>query len=130
MRFRVTEEERRLREEVRDFLRANCPAPEDVPSELDERMGILRDWQRRCYEAGYVGRAWPAEFGGGGRPTVEQIVIDQEMAAAGAPERVAIVGLDVLGPAILAFGSDEQRRRYVAPILSAEELWSQGFSEP
>jgi alkylation response protein AidB-like acyl-CoA dehydrogenase len=93
-------------------------------------MESLRRWQARCYAAGYVGRAWPAEFGGGGRSTSEQIVVDQELAAAGAPEFPSIVGLDVLGPAILAFGSDEQRRRYVPPILSAEEIWCQGFSEP
>jgi len=122
--------ERQLRDEVRTFLAEHCPDPAELPHDLDERIAYLRRWQARCYEAGYVGRAWPAEFGGGGRPTVEQIVIDQEMAAAGAPERVAIVGLDVLGPAILAFGTDEQRRRYVPPILSADELWSQGFSEP
>jgi alkylation response protein AidB-like acyl-CoA dehydrogenase len=123
-------EERRLRDEVRAFLTENCPDPAEVPHDLDERIAYLRGWQSRCYEAGYVGRAWPAEFGGGGRPTVEQIVVDTEMAAAGAPERVAIVGLDVLGPALLAFGTDEQRRRYIEPILSAAELWSQGFSEP
>jgi alkylation response protein AidB-like acyl-CoA dehydrogenase len=123
-------EERRLRDEVRAFLAENCPDPAEIPHDLDERIAYLRRWQARCYEAGYVGRAWPAEFGGGGRPTVEQIVVDTEMAAAGAPERVAIVGLDVLGPALLAFGTDEQRRRYVEPILSADELWSQGFSEP
>jgi alkylation response protein AidB-like acyl-CoA dehydrogenase len=122
--------ERQLRDEVRAFLAEHCPDPSELPHDLDDRMAYLRRWQARCYEVGYVGRAWPAEFGGGGRPTVEQIVIDQEMAAAGAPERVAIVGLDVLGPAILAFGTDEQRRRYVPPILSADELWSQGFSEP
>jgi alkylation response protein AidB-like acyl-CoA dehydrogenase len=122
--------ERELRDEVRAFLGQSCPDPAELPHDLDERIAYLRRWQARCYEAGYVGRAWPSEFGGGGRPTVEQIVVDQEMAAAGAPERVAIVGLDVLGPALLAFGTDEQRRRYVPPILSAEELWSQGFSEP
>jgi alkylation response protein AidB-like acyl-CoA dehydrogenase len=123
-------DERRLRDDVRAFLAEHCPDPADVPHDLDQRIAYLRRWQARCYEAGYVGRAWPAEFGGGGRPTVEQIVVDTEMAAAGAPERVAIVGLDVLGPALLAFGTDEQRRRYIAPILSADELWSQGFSEP
>ena len=90
----------------------------------------MREWQRQLYEAGYVGRAWPAEFGGGGRPTAEQIVVDHELAAAGAPELVAVVGLDVLGPALLEFGTDEQKRRHVAPILSADEIWSQGFSEP
>jgi alkylation response protein AidB-like acyl-CoA dehydrogenase len=123
-------DERRLRDEVRAFLAEHCPDPAEVPHDLDERIAYLRGWQARCYEAGYVGRAWPAAFGGGGRPTVEQIVVDTEMAAAGAPERVAIVGLDVLGPALLAFGTDEQRRRYIAPILAADELWSQGFSEP
>jgi alkylation response protein AidB-like acyl-CoA dehydrogenase len=97
---------------------------------LDERMAFLRGWQARCYEAGFVGRAWPAELGGGGRPASEQIVVDQELAAAGAPEFPSVVGLDVLGPAILAFGTDEQRDRYVRPILAAEELWAQGFSEP
>ena len=93
-------------------------------------MAVLRRWQAACYAAGYVGRAWPAEFGGGGRPPVEQIVVDQELAAAGAPEFVNIVGLGVLGPSLLRFGNDEQRRRYIPPILSAEEIWCQGFSEP
>jgi alkylation response protein AidB-like acyl-CoA dehydrogenase len=123
-------EERQLQDDVRAFLAEHCPDPDDIPHLLDDRIAYLRRWQARCYEAGYVGRAWPAEFGGGGRPTSEQIVVDQEFAAAGAPELVSIVGLDVLGPAILAFGNDEQRGRYVRPILSAEEIWCQGFSEP
>ena len=101
-----------------------------MPHQLDERIAFLRDWQRRCYNAGLVGRAWPAAYGGGGRPTSEQIVVDQELAAAGAPELVAIVGLDVLGPALLAFGTNEQKERFVGPILSADEIWCQGFSEP
>jgi alkylation response protein AidB-like acyl-CoA dehydrogenase len=123
-------EERQLQEEVRAFLAEHCPDPAELPHRLDDRIAYLRGWQARCYEAGYVGRAWPAEFGGGGRPTSEQIVVDQEFAAAGAPELVSIVGLDVLGPAVLAFGTDEQRHRYVRPILSAGEIWCQGFSEP
>ena len=126
----MTAEERRLREEVRSFLREHCPRPDAVPYELDDRMEFLRDWQRRCYEAGYVGRAWPARFGGGGRPPIEQIIVDEELAAAGAPEFPNIVGLDVIGPSLLAFGNDSQRERYVPPILSADELWCQGFSEP
>jgi alkylation response protein AidB-like acyl-CoA dehydrogenase len=126
----LSPDERRLQEDVRAFLAEHCPDPADVPHRLDERMAYLRRWQAQCYEAGYVGRAWPAELGGGGRPTAEQVVVDQELAAAGAPEFPSIVGLDVLGPAILAFGTDDQRRRYVRPILAAEELWCQGFSEP
>src|ERR1700704_2155083 len=130
MDLRQTEEERRLRDEVRGFLREHCPAGDELPPNLDARMDLLRDWQRRCYDAGYVGRAWPAEFGGGGRPPVEQIIVDQELAAAGAPEFVNVVGLDVLGPSLLRFGSDAQRRRHIPSILSAEEIWCQGFSEP
>jgi alkylation response protein AidB-like acyl-CoA dehydrogenase len=130
MKLALTPEERALQTEVRTFLAEHAPDPADVPHLLDERFEFLRRWQAECYAAGFVGRAWPAEFGGGGRPTSEQIVVDQELAAAGAPEFPSVVGLDVLGPALLAFGTDEQRRRHVRPILSADEIWSQGFSEP
>jgi alkylation response protein AidB-like acyl-CoA dehydrogenase len=124
----MTPEERRLADEVRDFLAEHVPAA--LPHALEERIAALRAWQGLCHRAGYVGRAWPREFGGGGREAVEQIIVDQEMAAAGAPEFVNVVGLDVLGPSLLRFGNDEQRRRYIPPILSAEEIWCQGFSEP
>jgi alkylation response protein AidB-like acyl-CoA dehydrogenase len=130
MNLRESTEQRQLREEVRSFLREHCPAPEEIPHELDERMPFLREWQRRCHSAGYVGRAWPAQYGGGGRPPVEQLIVDEELAAAGAPEFPNIVGLDVIGPSLLRFGTDAQRARYVPAILSAEEIWCQGFSEP
>jgi alkylation response protein AidB-like acyl-CoA dehydrogenase len=130
MRLSATDSERRLQEEIRGFLAAERPDPARLPPSLEERMGALRAWQARCYEAGYVGRAWPQEFGGGGRPVAEQIVIDQELAAAGAPEFANTVGLDVLGPSLLRFGTDEQRRRHIPAILAAEEIWCQGFSEP
>jgi alkylation response protein AidB-like acyl-CoA dehydrogenase len=130
MRLTATDSERRLQEEIRAFLTAERPDAARLPRSLEDRMDALRAWQARCYEAGYVGRAWPLEVGGRGRPAAEQIVIDQELAAAGAPEFANIVGLDVLGPSLLRFGSDEQRRRYIPPILAAEEIWCQGFSEP
>jgi alkylation response protein AidB-like acyl-CoA dehydrogenase len=130
MRLTPTDDERALQEDVRAFLARHRRLPGDLPRGLDARMEALRDWQDACYEAGYVGRAWPSEFGGGGRPPVEQIIVDQELAAAGAPEYVGVVGLDVLGPSLLRFGDDRQRRRYIPSILSAEEIWCQGFSEP
>src|SRR3954469_19498791 len=130
MRLSATEPERLLQEEIRAFLADERPDPARLPRRLEDRMDALRAWQSRCHEAGYVGRAWPVEFGGGGRPVAEQIVIDQELAAAGAPEFANIVGLDVLGPSLLRFGTVEQRRRYTPPILAAEEIWCQGFSEP
>src|SRR3954471_7830249 len=130
MQLRSTDDERALQTEVRAFLAQGRLTPADLPHSLDARIEVLRGWQATCHEAGYVGRAWPEAFGGGGRPAVEQIVVDQEFAAAGAPEFVNVVGLDVLGPSLLHFGTDEQRRRHIPPILSAEEIWCQGFSEP
>jgi alkylation response protein AidB-like acyl-CoA dehydrogenase len=130
MRLASTDAERALQEEVRAFLAQDRLTPADLPRALDDRMQALRGWQASCQAAGYVGRAWPSEFGGGGRPPVEQIVVDQELAAAGAPEFVNIVGLDVLGPSLLRFGTDGQRRRHIPSILSADEIWCQGFSEP
>src|SRR4051812_8442710 len=130
MRLTPSDAERTLQEEIRAFLAAETPDARSLPRALEERIEALRAWQARCYEAGYVGRAWPSEFGGGGRPAAEQIVIDQELAAAGAPELVNVVGLDVLGPSMLRFGTDAQRRRHIPAILSADEIWCQGFSEP
>ncbi|MBV9683438.1 MAG: acyl-CoA dehydrogenase family protein [Solirubrobacterales bacterium] len=130
MQLAETASERVLADEVRAFLSRARLRSEDLPRELDDRMAALRSWQAACYEAGFVGRAWPSEFGGGGRPPAEQIIVDQELAAAGAPEFVNVVGLDVLGPSLLRFGTDDQRRRYIPPILRAEEIWCQGFSEP
>ena len=130
MQLAETTSERALADEVRAFLsRANLRS-EDLPRGLDDRMQALRRWQSACYEAGFVGRAWPSEFGGGGRPPAEQIIVDQELAAGSAPEFVNVVGLDVLGPSLLRFGNDGQRRRYIPPILAADEIWCQGFSEP
>jgi alkylation response protein AidB-like acyl-CoA dehydrogenase len=130
MQLSATESERSLQAELRGFLAAEAPDARGLPRTLADRIEVLRAWQARCHEAGYVGRAWPREFGGRGRPAAEQIVIDQELAAAGAPEFVNVVGLDVLGPSLLHFGTDAQRRRFVPAILSAEEIWCQGFSEP
>src|SRR3954465_12069402 len=130
MRLSATESERRLQEEVREFLAGAALDASSLPHVLDDRIEALRTWQARCYEAGYVGRAWPREFGGGGAPAAEQIIIDQELAAAGAPEFVNVVGLDVLGPSLLTFGDAAQRRPHIPPILSAQEIWCQGFSEP
>ena len=130
MKLALTSEERELQARVREFLRSPSASFSTLPASLDDRIEVLRRWQALCYREGYVGRAWPEAFGGGGRPAVEQIIVDQELAAAGAPEFINVVGLDVLGPSLLRFGTDEQRARHIPSILSAEEIWCQGFSEP
>src|SRR4051794_41759451 len=85
MQLRATDEERALQDEVRSFLAQAPLVGAALPRALDDRMSVLREWQASCYAAGFVGRAWPSEFSGGGRPPVEQIVVDQELAAAGGP---------------------------------------------
>src|SRR6516162_11797637 len=129
MQLAETASERALADEVRAFLARENFRSAELPRALDDRMAVLRRWQAACYEAGFVGRAWPSEFGGGGRAAVEQIIVDQELAAAGAPEFVNVVGLDVLGPSLLRFGTEQQRQRHIPPILDASEIWCQGFSE-
>jgi alkylation response protein AidB-like acyl-CoA dehydrogenase len=126
----LTPEEQHVKDAARAFLESNCPDLAALPGQLDERMAALRGWQAECHAAGFVGISWPTEYGGGGRSTAEEIIVGQEFAAFGAPEWANIVGLSVLGPAVLEYGTDEQRARHVEGILSGEEIWCQGFSEP
>jgi len=126
-----------FRREVRAWMEANRPAdpgfklPQSfLEVESDRQFEFLRDWQRRIYEAGYLGLDWPAEYGGRGDPLKRQRIVSQEMARAGVPFLVNVIGLQWAGPTILVHGTEEQKRRCLKPILSAEEIWCQGFSEP
>ena len=126
-----------FRREVRAWIEANRPPdpgfklPQSfLEVESDEQFDWLREWQRKVYEAGYLGLDWPAEYGGRGDPLKRQRIVSQEMARAGAPFFVNTIGLQWAGPTILAYGTEEQKRRYLKPILTAEEIWCQGFSEP
>jgi alkylation response protein AidB-like acyl-CoA dehydrogenase len=130
MNLAMDEAERSIRDEVRSFLATNTLRPDDLSEDLDERIAELRDWQRKLYDAGLVGIAWPRDLGGRGGTASQQIVANLELAAAGAPEPVGVIGLEVVGPSILAYGSPEQLRAYVPRILTAQDIWCQGFSEP
>jgi alkylation response protein AidB-like acyl-CoA dehydrogenase len=122
---------------VREWLRANLPPapPFALPQNAltvttDEQMRWLRDWQARLYDAGFVGAEWPAEYGGRGLGRGAQRAIDHELARAGAPFLVNNVALAWAGPIILHFGTEAQKRRFLAKLLRADEIWCQGFSEP
>jgi alkylation response protein AidB-like acyl-CoA dehydrogenase len=126
-----------FRSEVRAWIAANRPPEPDfvMPQnflfvETDEQFDYLRDWQRKVYEAGYLGLDWPAEYGGGGDTLKRQRIVTQEMARAGAPFFLNTIGLQWAGPVILQYGTEAQKQRFLKPILSAEEIWCQGFSEP
>jgi alkylation response protein AidB-like acyl-CoA dehydrogenase len=124
-----TPSERSLADEIRGFLAEHQPGAEDVPADYDARIEFLRGWQRNLHEAGLVGLSWPAEHGGRGATLTEQIIANGVLAEAGAPTIIGSIGLDVVGPSIVDHGTDEQRTRFLRRILSAEDIWCQGFSE-
>ena len=113
-----------FREATRRWLEANVPRPE--PTTLDAR----RAWHRRLYDAGYVGMGWPVQYGGRGATPLQQAIVADEMARAGAPSPINPLGLAIVGPTIIVHGTEAQKRRYLRPILTAEELWCQLYSEP
>ena len=134
MDFSYTPEEEAFRQRARQWLEAN--APRDIPdrgfSLPTEPAAIqaLKDWQRRLFEAGFLGLSWPLEYGGQGKTIVFGAIFDEEMARARAPSPLNLLGLSMAGPTILEHGTDEQQRRFLSKILSCEEIWCQGFSEP
>ena len=120
--------EREFRDRLRDWLEENNPGP-DPPGD-DASFTHRRDWQRKLFDAGYAGFAWPEEYGGRGATLVEQAIFGEEMARAHAPQPVNILGLVMGGPVVIHHGTDEQKERWLRPILTADEIWCQGFSEP
>jgi alkylation response protein AidB-like acyl-CoA dehydrogenase len=121
-------EQERFRADLRTWLKANPPGPE--PAALDDWVAYGKAWQRGLYEAGWCGAHWPAAYGGRGAGLIEQIIFQEEMARAGAPQLINLAGLTMGGPVLIAHGTETQKRRHLQRILSADEIWCQGFSEP
>jgi alkylation response protein AidB-like acyl-CoA dehydrogenase len=135
MDFDFTPEQEVFRKEVRQWLERTLP--DDLrgrgfaASRADQHeVRKLRAWQKTMYEAGYVGMDWPPRFGGRGATLVEQIILYQEMARAESPQPVNRGGLSMLGPTLMKYGTPAQQQRFLSRILTAEDLWCQGFSEP
>jgi alkylation response protein AidB-like acyl-CoA dehydrogenase len=132
MDLRDTPEEAAFRVELREWLDANLPegvqGNRGGAARFDEPE--MRAWSRALYDAGYAGLTWPKEYGGGGAPYTHQAIFLEEMARAEAPPHIGVIGLGMAGPTIIAHGTEAQKARHLAPILSAEEIWCQGFSEP
>jgi alkylation response protein AidB-like acyl-CoA dehydrogenase len=133
MDFSLTPEEAYFREGLRDWLRENVNDGarwEDLPTADRESAERRREWQRRVYDAGYAGVSWPLDYGGRGGTLMQDIIVNEEMAAHKAPEMLNVIGLFMAGPTIVAHGTPEQKERYLRPLLRADEVWCQGFSEP
>jgi alkylation response protein AidB-like acyl-CoA dehydrogenase len=124
----LSPQEEAFRGELRAWLEANHPGLE--PEGDEAGFVFRRDWQRKLADAGWAGVSWPEEYGGRGATLVEQAIFNEETVRARTPALANVLGLVMGGPVIIAHGTDEQKRRYLNPILTGEEIWCQGFSEP
>jgi alkylation response protein AidB-like acyl-CoA dehydrogenase len=137
MDFEFSDAEQAFRKEFRGWLATHLPAELCLDDPADDRVASDREtferrraWQKTMHAAGWVGITWPAEYGGRGAGLIERVIWDEEYAAARAPVLPGQMGLSLVGPTIIHWGSDEQKRRHLPAILAADEVWCQGFSEP
>jgi alkylation response protein AidB-like acyl-CoA dehydrogenase len=128
MQMALSSEQVAFRDECRQWLADNRPAP--LPDDEEARFRERVAWQRRLQADRWAAVDWPEEVGGRGASTTEAALFFGEMARADAPLPANEIGLQLTGPTLMACGSDEQQQRFLPTILSAEEIWCQGFSEP
>ena len=139
MDFNYTPEEEAFRKEIRDWLAENMRelprwyGNPDLPSpepDTEEYRQFTLWWHKKLYDAGYVGIAWPKEYGGRGVTVMEQAIFNEEMAKSGAPGAANAMGLSWVGPMIISNGTEEQKKRFLPKILTAEDMWCTLYSEP
>lgn len=134
MRPYYTPEAEAYREKVQAFLAEKLPAKFGGIGSLDgqELVDFVNDWRQTLYAAGYLAPGWPVEYGGAGLSALEQVIIGEEFARAGVPTGGPndVFGIQMLGNTLLQWGSEDQKRRYLPRILSGEDKWCQGYSEP
>jgi alkylation response protein AidB-like acyl-CoA dehydrogenase len=138
MDFNVSALEAAFRAELRGWLAANLPdhrqaypaSDDELSLHPDKSFDACRVWHKRLHAGGWIGVHWPREYGGRGAGPVERLIYTEEMIAAGAPPGVNTIGLAMVGPAVMHHGTPEQKARWLRPILAADEIWCQGFSEP
>ena len=124
----LSPQEQEFRDELRAWLDENHPGPE--PEGDEAAFEFRKEWQRKLADAGWAGLSWPEEYGGRGASLIEQALFNEEMVRSRAPMTANVLGLVMGGPVVIAHGTEEQKKRYLKPILTAEEIWCQGFSEP
>ena len=134
MDFRDSEAEAAFRSRLSRWLADNIPerwgTAAWVEPQGEERLGFYRGWSRKLYDAGFIGLTWPKRYGGHEAPVSFQAILLEELARVEAPEHLGVIGMGMAGPTILAHGTEEQKDRFLRNILTGEEVWCQGFSEP
>src|SRR5262245_10430809 len=121
-----TPEEEAFRARVREWLEQNVPPPGSLTDDLE----AMRAWQRKLHSAGLLAVSWPKEYGGAGLSPMEQAILNEELARVRAPGVVNAMAIWWVGPAIMRYGTDAQKQRFIPKILDAEEIWATGYSEP
>ena len=134
MDFSFSPAEEQFRSELRHWLRDALPPGwgETVfePEEEDARAAFRLEWERKLYSGGWSGINWPVEYGGRGATLIERAIFAEEMARAKAPEGLNIIGHNLVGSTLLRHGTEAQKQRFLPKIISSDEVWCQGFSEP
>lgn len=135
MDFSFSPQEEEFRNELASWLEDHLPegwltGETRTPSDSDQKHVFLREWQKKLFEGGWTGVSWPKEYGGKGATLLEEIIYSQEMARVNAPEQINLIGTGLVGPTLIQVGTENQKERYLSKILSGEEIWCQGYSEP
>ena len=134
MDFNYSPEQEAYRRRVRAWLDANQPPPrtDEARARINEDLLWERKkrWHRQLYAGGWIGLSWPREYGGRGATFIEQVIYQQELARLNLSGGINVLGIIMNGPALMQWGTEEQKRRYLQPILTADEIWCEGMSEP
>ncbi len=129
LKLSISEESEKFRFDLRAWLAQNPPPiSSDTSLEAFERVG--RTWQGMLAQSKWLGTHWPQEFGGRGLSLVEEAIVQEELVRVAAPQVLGLFGITMVGPVLIAHGTESQKKRFLGPILSGEEIWCQGFSEP
>ncbi|MGD0672967.1 MAG: acyl-CoA dehydrogenase family protein [Candidatus Binatus sp.] len=126
MDFNYSPEDEAFRLEFRNWLQANAPKEQEGGDQWQQRLA----WHRKMHAARWVGIGWPREYGGRAATFTQQLIYNEELAKLNSPLLVNGLGITLVGPTLMHWGTEEQKKRYVAKILSADEIWCQGYSEP
>lgn len=126
---------REFRSRVRHWFEINLPAgwgteAFERPASLAGEVAFLRDWQRRLFDGGWAGLSWPVDYGGAGATLIEQAVFQAERDRVKAPDELGLIGIGMVGPMLMSHGTAEQKQNYLRPMLTGDDIWCQGFSEP
>ncbi len=132
MDLKLTPEEVSFRDELRAWLADNVPEPwpREKRKEKDGYYEFLRHWQRKLFDGGWAGLSWPKKYGGRGVSPIQQSIFLSEVVRAKAPDNLGVIGEGLVGPTMMVWGTEEQKKKFLPRILSGDDIWCQGYSEP